>query len=93
MTQFRVDVSRFAEEIDAVLAHASAGDEVLIEREGRVVGEFQPTDEAPLSRGSLAGFIRARRESPPVDDDFIAAVEEAIASGNRPAEPSRWASS
>ncbi len=92
MTQFRIDVKRLPEEIDEVLAHAAAGDEVLIERDGSVVGEFQPRPRPDLPKGSLAGFILARRKSPPIDDDFVKAVEEAVAAGNQPAEPSRWES-
>lgn len=84
MTQFRIDVTKLADELDDVLAHAAAGDEVLIEREGEVVGEFQPATPATLPKGSLGGFIQALRESPPIDDDFIAAIEDAIASRNRP---------
>jgi hypothetical protein len=88
MTQFRIDVTKLAGEIDEVLAHAAAGEEVLIEREGEVVGEFH--SPATARGGNFADFIRLRATKQPVDDEFQPDVEEAVAAGNTRTEPVNW---
>jgi antitoxin (DNA-binding transcriptional repressor) of toxin-antitoxin stability system len=89
MTQLRIDVDDLSRDLDAALARLKAGDQVLIERGGRVVACLAPGAEAPEAtadgtthgRGTLASFLETRRQAgrwPDEDyDAFIRDVEAA----------------
>jgi len=91
MTQFRVELSRFAERVQEISREMHPGDVLIVEEAGRIVGEFRPVPsvEYPV-RDNLRRFLEARRTQPPIDDEFVAAVEEAGRQANRPAEASPW---
>lgn len=84
-----MDVDRLAEEIDHALAHMDAGDQVLLERDGRVVAKLGPNIEPAVEQG-LAAYLRARAEHGPVVEGFLLAVEEARRAGNTPVAATSW---
>lgn len=45
--------------------------------------------EYPVAE-NLVRFLEARRSQPPIDDAFVAAVEEAGEQANQPVEASPW---
>ena len=83
----RIDVSEVGDRIEEALASAAAGEEVVLERDGRAVAELRP---APLEKGGLRAFVdlRSRRD---VSEDFIdwfaQAVEQGRESMNKPFDP------
>jgi antitoxin (DNA-binding transcriptional repressor) of toxin-antitoxin stability system len=90
----RIDVSEVGDRIEEALASAERGEEVVLERDGRVVAELRP---APLERGGLRAFVELR-SGRDVSDDFIdwfaQAIEEGRESMNKPFAPvDRWAES
>lgn len=80
-----------ADELDALTARMEPGDVVLVEDEGRVIGEFTPAPQVSYpAKDNLRRFLEARAKQPPIDDDFVKAVEEAAMAANRPAEAPPW---
>jgi len=86
MTQVRLTVERFAKDVDGALAHLNPGDEVLLERDGKVVARVR----AEPHQVDWPAFFRALDEIPPLDDDFERHVLEAIAERNKPPEEIDW---
>jgi hypothetical protein len=89
MSQLHLDVCRLPDALDEALAHLAAGGRVVLERDGSVVAELRPPDPGK-GPGNAAAWVRDRMKDPPIDDHYVAAVEEAIAWGNRPAEYPPW---
>jgi hypothetical protein len=42
MTQVRLSIEKFAKDVEGALASLDAGDEVLLERDGKVVARVKP---------------------------------------------------
>jgi antitoxin (DNA-binding transcriptional repressor) of toxin-antitoxin stability system len=75
----RIDVSEVGDRIEEALASAAAGEEVVLERDGRAVAELRP---AAPEKGGLRAFVelRSRRD---VSDDFIDWFAEAVEVGRQ----------
>jgi antitoxin (DNA-binding transcriptional repressor) of toxin-antitoxin stability system len=87
MVTLRIDIEHLAEEIDGALASMEAGDEVLLEREGKVVAALTPRAEA---KGGLRALAEARRGDPPLDDEFERDMAIARSWLNQMPEEPRW---
>ena len=85
----RIDIEHLAEEIDGALACIEAGDEVLLEREGTVVAALTPRREA---KGGLRALVEARRNLPPLDEDWERDMAIVAADINRKPEKTAWES-
>lgn len=83
----RIDVSEVGERIEEALASAAAGEEVVLERDGRPVAELKTPAVKP---GGLRAFaeLRARRRisDPTWIDAFAANVADGRELMNRPVE-------
>lgn len=73
-------------ELRETIEDLKLGDELVIEREGAVVARLKPT----ASGGGLLAFLEARRHAEPIDDEFEAAVLEAVRAGNKPIDVGPW---
>lgn len=72
---------------DEVAAAMAAGDEVLVERDGKVVAVLAPRAER---KGDIHALVEALRALPPLDEDFERDLATAREWLNRPVEEPRW---
>ncbi|MBA4179365.1 MAG: hypothetical protein C0506_02145 [Anaerolinea sp.] len=86
MTQVTLRFEQLPPELRETIADLEPGDELLIEREGAVVARLKPAEKG---RGLLA-FLEARRNQPPLDQEWEDAVMEAVRAGNTPVEMRTW---
>jgi antitoxin (DNA-binding transcriptional repressor) of toxin-antitoxin stability system len=87
MVTLRIDIEHLAEEIDDALASMEAGDEVLLERKGKVVAALTPRAEA---KGGLRALAKLRQGDPPLDEDFERDLATARSWLDRMPEEPRW---
>ncbi len=74
--EVRIAPEDIAREIDSALARALAGDEILIERNGRVVARLIP---AVAPKDGLRGLLKERRRQPRWNDEDYDAFESDLA--------------
>jgi antitoxin (DNA-binding transcriptional repressor) of toxin-antitoxin stability system len=89
----RIDVSEVGDRIEEALASAAAGEEVVLERDGRAVAELRP---APGEKKGLRAFFESRHGETFTQADrdaweeFARDVDRAREMLNRPVESPRW---
>ena len=86
MTQVRLTIEKFSSDVEGALAGLDPGDEVLLERDGKVVARLTP--EPRVTNWEV--FFRRLEEIPPLDDKFEQDVLEVIAERNTPAKDVDW---
>ena len=88
MTQIRIAAETLPDALEAAIFDAREGDELVIERAGKIIARVVP--EPPAT--DWATFLRELAELPALDPAFGEAVLEAVRAGKRPAEDVRWES-
>jgi antitoxin (DNA-binding transcriptional repressor) of toxin-antitoxin stability system len=88
VTQIRISSEELPAEFQDALARARGGDEVLVERDGRVIARVLPETAAV----DWEVFFRELAALPRLDESFGNAVLEAVRESNRPAEDVTWES-
>ena len=86
MTQVRLTIEGFAKDVEGALAALDAGDEMLLERDGRVVARLKPEPKP----ADWSGFFQDLERSTPLDDKFEQDVLAGIAERNKPARDIDW---
>ena len=86
MTQVRLTIEGFAKDVEGALAALDAGDEMLLERDGRVVARLKPEPD----KTDWDAFFRRLAEIPPLDDKFEQDVLDVIAERNKPGKDIDW---
>ena len=87
MTQLRIEVDELPPRVQQAIRELKPGDELVLEEDGVAVAELVPREE---QSGRFADLFALRDSSPPIDEDFQAAVDEAVAEDNAPPKFIEW---
>lgn len=86
MTQIRLTLEKFSKDVEGALAALDAGDEMLLERNGKVVARLKPEPKP----ADWSGFFQDLERSTPLDDKFEQDVLDVIAERNKPVKDIDW---
>jgi|RhiMethySRZTD1v2_1073278.scaffolds.fasta_scaffold843602_2 hypothetical protein len=86
MTQVRLTIEGFAKDVEGALAALGPNDEVVLEREGKVIARLKPE---PV-KTDWEAFFKRRASEPPLDDKFEQDVLDVIAERNEPVQDIDW---
>jgi antitoxin (DNA-binding transcriptional repressor) of toxin-antitoxin stability system len=91
MATIHIPEAEAARDFAALMAHVSAGSEVVIERDSHPVAIVRPPVAKPgrLLSESIA-LAEARGSSATIDEEFARNVEAAIAAHREPLDPPAW---
>ncbi len=78
-----------ARDIEGILARVAEGDEVLVERDGKVLARVV---SQARTASDVQGFLRARMNEEPLDEEWERNVLQAMKDLNRPVEIPDWPS-
>lgn len=91
MATIHIPEAEAARDFAALMAHVSAGSEVVIERDAQPVAIVRPAAKRPgRLLSEVIALMEARGSTATVDEDFARDVEAAIAAHPEPLDPPAW---
>jgi len=91
MPTIHIPEAEAARDFAALMAHVSAGSEVVIERDAAPVAIVHPVTRRPgLMLSEILARAKARGSTVTLDEGFGRDLEDAIASHSEPMDPPAW---
>jgi antitoxin (DNA-binding transcriptional repressor) of toxin-antitoxin stability system len=91
MATIHIPETEAARDFAAVMAHVSAGSEVVIERDATPIAVVHPLTRKPgLMLSEILARAKARGSTVTLDEGFGRDLEDAIASHPEPMDPPAW---
>jgi antitoxin (DNA-binding transcriptional repressor) of toxin-antitoxin stability system len=91
MATIHIPEAEAARDFAALMAHVSAGSEVVIERDAQPVAVVSPPVKRPgRMLSEVIALLEARGSTVTVDEDFARDVEAAIEAHREPMDPPAW---